>query len=420
MQDGEPWWYRYGRYAPGPYNSPHMGEVLAAYRRRRQWTQQAFAEAIGVSWRTVREWEMSDVISDIGRRIFLAKVLKVPPVLLGLTWYQVYGEQEARGYEEGLLSAAERMEADSYYHYEDTLALGWELFYQGRLLAVADRIERRLRKLEGIVERLPVGPEQEAWRELLGRYYLLAVQIERHRGQEERHRQAALRYNAQALRLGQEIDDVHLQAHALLVRASTRYDHGQLSLAKRLAQSALESAAQVQVPLQGNLYLMGAWLVAAAGIADEQDERQVRRWQDQALTLVYKRRIEPDGSFLKLNLAGVHHDRAKLLLLLYRQRGRPELLRDARQELMAAWKQFTPDLRVWQVHFALTEAELELAAGEVEESAQAGLNALEAARQIGSRKYEGELRQVYRRLRQVAGPGQPQIERLGIALGCYE
>lgn len=124
MQDGELWWYRYGRYTPGPYNSPHMGEVLADYRRRRYWTQQAFAEAIGVSWRTVREWEMSDVISDTGRRIFLAKVLRIPPVLLGLTWYQVYGEQEPQGYEEGLLSAAERMEADSYYHYEDTLALG--------------------------------------------------------------------------------------------------------------------------------------------------------------------------------------------------------------------------------------------------------------------------------------------------------
>ncbi|WP_052890377.1 helix-turn-helix domain-containing protein [Thermogemmatispora carboxidivorans] len=420
MQDGELWWYRYGRYTPGPYNSPHMGEVLADYRRRRYWTQQAFAEAIGVSWRTVREWEMSDVISDTGRRIFLAKVLRIPPVLLGLTWYQVYGEQEPQGYEEGLLSAAERMEADSYYHYEDTLALGWELFYEGRLLVVADRMERRLRKLEGIVERVPVGPEQEAWRELLGRYYLLAVQIERHRGQEGSHRQGALRYNAQALRLAQMLDLPALQAHALSMRADVQHEQGRHGLARQLALASLQHLDQAQPPLQGNLLLMAAATVAAAGVADEQDERQVRRWQEQALTLVYKRRIEPDGSFLKLNLAGVHHDRAKLLLLLARQRQRPELLREARQELLAAWKQFTPELRVWQVHFALTEAELELAAGEVEGSARAALQALEAARQMGSRKYEGELKRLYGRLRQVAGPRLPPVERLGIALGCYE
>ncbi|RAQ97609.1 hypothetical protein A4R35_18875 [Thermogemmatispora tikiterensis] len=362
---------------------------------------------------------MTDVINDIGRRIFLAKVLKIPPVLLGLTRYQVYGEQDHQEYEAGLLSAAERLEADSYYHFEDTLALAWELFYEGRLLVVADRVERRLRKLEAIVERWPVGPEQEAWRELLARYYLLAVQFERHRGLDETHRQAALRLNAQALRLAQALDLPALQAHVLSMRADIQHEQGRRGLAKQLALASLQYLEHTQPPLQGNLLLMAAATVAAAGISDQQDERQVRRWQDQALTLVYKRKIEPDGSYLKLNLAGVHHDRAKLLLLLYQQRPRGELLRDARQEMAASWKHFTPELQVWQVHFALTEAQIELAAGDLEASAQAGMNALEAARQMGSCKYEGELKRLYSRLGQKAGQRQPQIERLGIALGCY-
>ncbi|HJT58476.1 MAG TPA: helix-turn-helix transcriptional regulator, partial [Ktedonobacteraceae bacterium] len=73
------WWSRYGDFSSGLHNLPHMGEVIAHYRRKRYRTQEDFRIAAGVTLRTVQEWESNNMTADMGRRIFLAKMLKIPP-----------------------------------------------------------------------------------------------------------------------------------------------------------------------------------------------------------------------------------------------------------------------------------------------------------------------------------------------------
>src|SRR5579884_1410302 len=84
------WWSRFGDYPPGEYNGPHMGRVVADYRVRVYNTQKDFAKVVGVDPRTIEEWEASVFISNIERRVLLARLLKIPPALLALDWHNVY------------------------------------------------------------------------------------------------------------------------------------------------------------------------------------------------------------------------------------------------------------------------------------------------------------------------------------------
>jgi hypothetical protein len=70
-----------------PHHIKPTGEVIAYYRRKRKYdTQVKFAIAAGVTLRTVQEWEVSIMIHDHNRRIFLGKMLRILPALLGLDW----------------------------------------------------------------------------------------------------------------------------------------------------------------------------------------------------------------------------------------------------------------------------------------------------------------------------------------------
>ncbi|MGH2479291.1 MAG: helix-turn-helix transcriptional regulator, partial [Ktedonobacteraceae bacterium] len=60
---------------------------MADYRKRRGYKTQAdFAIVADVQPRTIVDWETSVMIPDFGRRVLLAKLLKIPPALLGLDW----------------------------------------------------------------------------------------------------------------------------------------------------------------------------------------------------------------------------------------------------------------------------------------------------------------------------------------------
>src|SRR5436309_15728364 len=84
------WWSRYGSYRPGTSGLPHMGDVITDYSVRRGfYSQDAFAQAAGFSKRMIDYWENTMYLTDIERRIFLAKFLRIPPALLGLTVYSV-------------------------------------------------------------------------------------------------------------------------------------------------------------------------------------------------------------------------------------------------------------------------------------------------------------------------------------------
>jgi transcriptional regulator with XRE-family HTH domain len=119
------WWKRYGDFSPGVGNLPHMGEVIAFYRAKRYKSQTEFAIASGYSKRSVEEWESSVFTHDHERRIFLAKLLKISPALLGLDWRLVVFDNNKGEYRDPLSHMVDLIEEDAYYAYEDISIRRW-------------------------------------------------------------------------------------------------------------------------------------------------------------------------------------------------------------------------------------------------------------------------------------------------------
>lgn len=413
------WWLRYGNYRPGRANLPHMGDVIADYRAKRYSSQTVFAQAAGVDKQTVASWESLMYLSDPERRVFLAKMLKIPPALLGLTWQQVIYQDHTGVYTDPLDHLAEIVEEDAYYHYEDTLIMAWGWFYNGKLLDIADRFERRLRKLESKVQSVPEH-DKEAWKELLCHYRYLATQIARHRGMDNEHKQLALRLNAGALQLARDIEDSELTALLLSNRADIQFEQEHYAQAKAMSRAAIEKTEQIRVhtPLYGTIHLMAAMVFAPYTSNDDKLAMEVRGWLDKTLNIVYKKSVEPDNTFLKLNLAAVHHERAKAFLQFHQFHPDYGYLKDASNEIRLAWEAFTPDLTEWKVFFHLTEARILEAGKDLEGSAKLGLAALKAARDMQSKKREAQIHTLYYDLMNVDARN-PYVHNLGAELGIF-
>jgi DNA topoisomerase VI subunit B len=176
-------------------------------------------------------------------------------------------------------------------------------------------------------------------------------------------------------------------------------------------------AEAVGLPLRGSLYLREAEALTPFAATDETLAKQIRHSQDRVVTLLYRGRMEPDRSFLKLNLAGVHHERAKTLLQLHGfHPDRKHLLRDAQHEMQMAWDAFAPDIATWRKYFFLTEARLYQAERDVEASVKLALDALQAAREVQSKRQEDQVRSLYHELVQM-DERNPSVHNLGVQLG---
>jgi DNA-binding XRE family transcriptional regulator len=416
------WWERYGNYSPGRANLPHTGEVIACYRAKRYTSQQEFAIAAGVDKQTVAYWENQMYLSDPERRIFLARMLKISPALLGLTWQQVVYQEGKTASTSSLSHFADLAEEDTYYHYEDTVIMGWECFFSGRLFRVADRIGRRLRRLIAIVDRVPEC-DKEAWLSLLCQFYHLSTQVARHQGASKLYREQALVYNSSALEVAtllvNDYNDCEPLAMSLIRRADIHREQDSPTLAREAAQGAMKYIDQVRLPLKGNMYLIAAEAHAPYTVNDETLEKQVRRWQDKALSMVYDRKVEQDNTFWKLNLAGVHHERAKLFLQLHQYHPNRGFLKDARNELNLAWASMTPDLAEWRVYFHLTDARIFQQEHDLQASAKAGVTALKAAKAMQSKKRESQIQALYYDLMKIDAKN-PYVHHLGAELGIFQ
>src|SRR5260370_1178870 len=88
------WWYAYAPFELGEHNRPYMGQVIRYYRELRGWTIKDLAKALQVSEHHVYEIESSgNMPESISRRTLIAKLLKIPPALLGLSIIAAADEQ---------------------------------------------------------------------------------------------------------------------------------------------------------------------------------------------------------------------------------------------------------------------------------------------------------------------------------------
>ncbi len=415
------WWSRYGDFEPGTGIYPHMGQVIAYYRLKRGFrTQQDLAIALGYSKRTIEELEGTmnlDAPDSIERRMVIAKLLRIPPMLLALDWRFMVYQNNSADQESSFTDIVRLLEEDTFALYEDILIISRRSLDNGGPLQVAKRFDKRLKRLITIVRNAP-EIDREQWLSLLCRYYQLSTSFAVH----SLNRKQALIDAKNAVGTAIELDDAELIASSFFRRARVHMENRNaatdqaqerkhLEFAKVDVDAALLYTERIRAPLKGNIYLIAAEVNALCAGNDVSLRKQCEKWQDKVATLVYRGNIEDDETFLKLNTTALHHEKAKILLQFHR-------LQDARNELNTAWKTLDPGILTWHINMHLTEANLYKAERDLEGSAKSVTEAYKIARVMQSRKRIAEVEKLFFDLQQL-DDANPYVCNLGMMLGLY-
>lgn len=428
------WWSRYGGFPPGLHNLPHMGEVIAHYRKKRYRTQEDFRITAGVILRTVQEWETNIMTADIGRRIFLAKMLKIPPALLGLTWQSLIDQESMPLYIDAFEHTTNLLKEHSYGLYEDLLAFGYECSANGMSPTTAYRFQQHQQELEQLVASAP-ELEKDAWRDLLCRFYQLSIFITQRHIPHHKKDEQALAYANQAVDIACILEDAEACGATLYRRSRLHLLQNRNGAARQDVQGAMSYVDQVRGPLKGSIYLLAAEINSMHSAADETLQSQCRKWQEKAATMLYKGKLEEDSSFLWFDLYAVHHERAKMLArfalfhttdeeLIERLKGRDiranaKLLAEAQGALAIAWNtiELSSSLEK-KLDFSITEAKLFIIARELEEGAKTAKKALQFAHLAHSQEGVKEVKKLYTILNSLESMN-PYVRNLGMELGIF-
>jgi transcriptional regulator with XRE-family HTH domain len=409
------WWSSYGDFDPGDAFYPHAGQVVAYYRKKRGFTQRGLAIALGKDERTIQLIEASMNIDSFERRQLLAKLLRIPPVLLALDarFFNYSGSQVigANTQEPNQLE----IEGDTYVLYRQILHLIWK--QPGYDPFLAQQIDMHVSKLKTIVKKQP-NCEKERWQDLLCQYYHLATRIKQHAMQKDQ----ALQYAQLAVELATEMDNVELVANSLFRRARMYMEHSTLTLepygqqqywrkAQTDAEGALSHIEHIGDALKGNIYLIAAEVNALFASNDGKLRSQCLDWQTKVGNILYRGPLEDDGSLTRLNKPALHHEQAKILL----QFGR---VRDARDVINRTWKSLSPPQASLRTYIYLTEAKIFMAEKELEGSARCGVEACAMATIRRSQKQQEEIKQIYKKMVEL-DENNPYVCRLGVELNMF-
>lgn len=415
-------------YPPGEYGLPHMGAVIADHRIKAGWTsQESFAIVCGVDKQSVAYWENQRYLAEMKRRIFLCKLLKIPPELLGLTWASL-----ADGDKISLLSntrdISELLQENAYALYEDILNFA-HTSTDKYSPAATYRFYKHQQELEQIIKHV-TELEKDAWRDLLSRFYQHSTFIAQHHKKDGQ----ALLLADEAVNIADSLDDAELIGASLYRRSRVHLIQNRYQEARKDIQGALDKAGHARGPLKGSTYLLAAEINALYTEENEKLKTQCRKWQDDAAKLIYKGKIEDDGTFLTFNLYAVHHEKAKMLLrfALYHTtdeelitqlkkqniRVNVDRIKEAKSALAAARNHLESSSKRKEMYLAITEARIYLVAKEFEESAITAKRALDFARKSHSQQGIEEIKQVYSMLYQLE-PKNPYIANLGVELGIF-
>lgn len=426
---------RYGDYTPGKYGLPHMGEVIADYRNRKKYSQETFAVVCGIDKQTVVYWEKQIYLADMKRRIFLSKVLSIPPAFLGLTWRSFVDEDDeaAARYISDTESVVERFKEHAYGLYDDilTLAHNGPNRYSP---SAAYRFYKHQQELEELIPQIP-QPEKDSWTDLLCRYYQHAAFIALHHKKNDQALDAINHSLATASLLDRE--DAELIGSAFYRRARLHFTWEQYDLAKQDSESALTRAEHARGPLKGNAYLFAAEINAMLAGNEEKIRTQCRIWQDQAVNMLYQGKVQEDETYLWFDLYAVHHERAKTMLrfaLFHRNDAEligllknkyvkaNDYLKDAQTALdIAIAHAVTYDMPIIQerkLDYSLTQAKIFLLGREFEACAREAKATLQYARAAHSGQGVEQTRKLYTILHELV-PENSYVLHLGIELGIY-
>lgn len=396
------WWHAYGPFDEGEHHLPHLGQVIRYYRELRQWKAKDLAEALGQSVRHVYEIESSPNMPElISRRYAISKLLSIPPALLGLSVIVSANQAEALGIQAaGTIKAIDAHTMDVY---ESMLAANWQLYYTSSAQHAAVNIQSCIQLLTTLAKNAR-GVEQAQITGLLCRFYQLAGVAARDRMDMNQ----ALRDGKKAVELAFQLENPELIAASLFRRAKTSMKLQRYTAAMQDLESALPYAGQSRDPLKGYVYQATAEAYANLPKKDAMQQKQCFRLFDQVARIIRKGNLEDDGSFVKLNIAGLYIDKAQA----YAHYGKYE---EAHNALNTARSNLGPELTRWQARLFIADAQICFAEGDPGSSCEIALDALKIVHATQSSSNKARIQRLYEQL-QSTYPHHPLVNRLGTQL----
>ena len=402
------WWYAYAPFEPGEHNRPHMGQVIRYYRELRGWAIKDLAKALQVSEHHVYEIESSgNMPESISRRTLIAKLLKIPPALLGLSIIAAADEQTRATVEDDISGIVRAIDAQRMTAYEDILAMSWELYYMGNLQYATRNVAHWIRFLSRMVSDAK-GIEHDQVLAMLCRFYQLSCTAARDRKDTVR----AIYDGKKAIDIALHLENAELIAEAYYRRIRVYLQEEQYDKAIQDVEAALHYLDVVRDPLKATLYKAAAEAYAPTAGNDKQVQKQCLMYLDSAGRVIRKGSLEPDGSFVKPDISSVQIERAAAFTQFDRRK-------DAHNALIIAHEQIPPGNMRRQKDLLLVEAETYLSENELGGCCESILESLKLMQATGSRSNETWVLSLYQQLQQ-RDANNPLVCRLGVELGVYQ
>lgn len=399
------WWYAYGYFEPGKDNLPHFGQVFAHYRKLSGWSKAQAASALKCTERYIEMLESdrnTNTPKSHPRRAALAKMLKIPPVLLGVA---LVGQEEdiahAGAHSTGVQAA---FDSQTMTFYEDMLTSCWELYYTSSVHGATKNIDLWLNFLQNQAKKVS-GVKRDQLLSLLCRFYQLSSLASRDRYDLNR----ALADEKQAISIAFELGNAELIASSLLRRSRIYLGKGEYQPALQDAEAAIPYADRSRDPLKGKVYqITGEAYGRVAGSSQELQKKSLSYF-DRVGRIVRKGNIEADGSFARLDVTSLYIERAEAL----RQFGQFD---DAYNALAIARNNLSPQLTRWQINIMLEEAETYFAQEERDDSATIAIDALKLVNTLQLDGKKERIRRLYHNLH-AWNANYPLVRLLGQELG---
>src|SRR5713101_920648 len=250
------WWYAYGYFAAGEGNFPHIGEVIRYYRKLRGLSKDELATSMQYTKRYIEmlESDQNLVMPElIPRRIMLAKALRIPPILLGLSSLALSSTGETIASLNDLLAADITADSRMMAFYEGILALSWEFYYTSSIQRAARSIDLCFDMLNDEVKDT-TGVQRDQYDALRCRFYRLSALVAR----ENMEIDKALEHINESVSIALRLRNTELIASSLVGRIRIYFYKQLYTEALQDAELACvyADAGLLRDPLKGKCYQM--------------------------------------------------------------------------------------------------------------------------------------------------------------------
>lgn len=407
------WWINEGYYpfvaAEGnDCGYPNPGKVVKYYRERiihtrtgKPWTQSDLGEVLSVSDVMVRNMENHNhSLDSITRRRFLARLLEIPPVLLGLDSLHILTQEQSETIAVTKSSRTVGLETMTLEQYRIFLSLFWELSFTSQ---AQDKLGDIFQLMKQLKARCFQGDERQRRqsKELLFHYHQFVAVVTN----DQRQYHTVLYHLNQAMQLAQELQDQQLTEVALLRRGWAYIELKDYSR----AIADLERASRCTIPKLRGLILLGSSHAHAQVVQDGTDRLAVMHRLDEAASIVRRGIFEHDEHFLDLAPDVYHIDRAGALLILQRPCDASEAL----ESIELAARDVSPDRTRRHARLNIYKANIYAQQGDYPHATVLALSALPVMKAVKSTINIERIGQLYEQLHSSSYGDSTDVAQLG-------